>query len=61
LSGKWATAWAAGHIAIFAFTFVVAAIVMAISRRMARSREQRDLLPHKQRLEALLKDLDGQE
>jgi hypothetical protein len=60
LNGKWAAAWAAGHVGIFALTFVVAAIVMAISRRMVRTSEQRDLLPRKQGLEALLKELDGQ-
>ena len=61
LSGKWAAAWAAGHVGIFALTFVFAATTLAISRRMVRSWEQRDLLPKRRRLEALLKELDGQE
>jgi hypothetical protein len=61
LSGKWATAWAAGHVGIFALTFIVSAIALAISRRMVRSWEQRDMLPKRRRLEALLKDLDGQQ
>lgn len=60
LSGKWAASWASGIIGIFAFVFVFSATTLTISGWMLRSHAQRDLLPHKRRLEALLKQIDDQ-
>jgi hypothetical protein len=61
LSGKWAASWASGIIGIFALVFVFAAISLTISDWMLCSHAQRDLLPNKRRLEALLKQLDDKE
>lgn len=60
LNGKWDAAWASGVVGGYALTFVAAATVLAISGQMVRTRERRELLPHRQRLEALLRELDGQ-